>query len=97
MAQRGTEFITQEDSTYPEMLREIYDPPTGLYWQGAYRMDRPCIAIVSTRRATLYGRSVTKKFASELARLGFCIVSGMARGTDTAAHEPVNRIARLAG
>jgi DNA processing protein len=87
MAQRGTQFLSQQDSEYPEMLREIYDPPIGLYWQGAYRVDRPCIAIVGTRRATLYGHGVTKKLAAELARLGFCIVSGMARGTDTAAHE----------
>lgn len=87
MAQRNTQFLTQKNPDYPEMLREVYDPPIGLYWQGAYRVHRPCIAIVGTRRATLYGRSVAKKFASELVRLGFCIVSGMARGTDTAAHE----------
>lgn len=87
MVKRNTRFITQKDSEYPAMLQEIYDPPIGLYWQGAYLLDRPCIAIVGTRRATLYGRSVAKKFASELARLGFCVVSGMARGTDTAAHE----------
>lgn len=87
MAKRGTQFITQKGPEYPEMLREIYDPPIGLYWQGAYRVDQPCIAIVGTRRSTLYGYAVAKKFASELARLGFCIVSGMARGTDTAAHE----------
>lgn len=87
MKQRGAHFITQKDSDYPEMLNEIYDPPIGLYWQGSYRVDRPCLAIVGTRRATLYGHSVAKKFAAELARLGFCIVSGMARGIDTAAHE----------
>jgi DNA processing protein len=87
MAKTGTRFFAQEDSQYPELLRETYDPPIGLYWQGEYVVDRPCIAIVGTRRATLYGRSVAKKFAGELARLGFCIVSGMARGTDTAAHE----------
>ena len=87
MAQRGTHFLTRRDSEYPKMLQEIYDPPIGLYWQGAYRVDRPCIAIVGTRRSTLYGYGVTKKFAMELSRLGFCIVSGMARGTDTAAHE----------
>ncbi len=87
MTQRGTQFLTQKDLEYPEMLQEVYDPPIGLYWQGAYRVDRPCIAIVGTRRSTLYGRGVTKKFATELSRLGFCIVSGMARGTDTAAHE----------
>jgi DNA processing protein len=87
MAKTGTRFFAQEDLEYPELLRETYDPPIGLYWQGEYVVDRPCIAIVGTRRATLYGRSVAKKFAGELARLGFCIVSGMARGTDTAAHE----------
>jgi DNA processing protein len=87
MAKTSTRFFAQDDAEFPELLRETYDPPIGLYWQGEYVVDRPCIAIVGTRRATLYGRSVTKKFASELARLGFCIVSGMARGTDTAAHE----------
>lgn len=87
MAKSNTRFFAHDDSEYPAMLREIYDSPIGLYWRGEYVVDRPCIAIVGTRRATLYGRSVAKRFASELARLGFCIVSGMARGTDTAAHE----------
>ncbi|WP_269524582.1 DNA-processing protein DprA [Coraliomargarita parva] len=87
MAASGIRFITRECSGYPEMLCETYDPPIGLYWKGAYLVDRPCVAIVGTRRATLYGHSVARKFAAELARLGFCIVSGMARGTDTAAHE----------
>lgn len=86
IAHRGTRFLTQQDPEFPAMLREMYDPPIGLYWQGAYAVDRPCVAIVGSRRSTLYGRAVTKKFATELARLGFCIVSGMARGTDTAAH-----------
>lgn len=86
IAHSGTRFLTQQDPEFPAMLREMYDPPIGLYWQGAYVVDRPCVAIVGSRRSTLYGRAVTKKFASELARLGFCIVSGMARGTDTAAH-----------
>ena len=87
MRQGGTRFFIQEDDKFPELLRETYDPPIGLYWQGEYIVDRPCVAIVGTRRSTLYGRSVTKRFSSELARLGFCIVSGMASGTDTAAHE----------
>jgi len=87
MAKKGVRFLSQQDADFPELLQETFDPPIGLYWQGDYVVDRPCIAIVGTRRATLYGRSVAKKFASELARMGFCIVSGMARGTDTAAHE----------
>jgi DNA processing protein len=87
MAKSHTHFYSQADEAYPSSLKELYDSPIGLYWKGDYVVDRPCIAIVGTRRATLYGRSVTKRFASELARMGFCIVSGMARGTDTAAHE----------
>lgn len=87
MRRTGTRFFIQEDVKYPELLREIYDPPIGLYWQGEYIADRPCVAIVGTRRATVYGRRVAKKIAAELARLGFCVVSGMASGIDTAAHE----------
>lgn len=87
MARSNTRFIVQSEGDFPPLLQELYDPPIGLYWQGKYIVDRPCVAIVGTRRATLYGRSVAKRFASELARMGFCIVSGMARGTDTAAHE----------
>ncbi|MFT5836553.1 MAG: DNA processing protein [Candidatus Azotimanducaceae bacterium] len=87
MKASGMRFIAQTDEAFPPMLQETFDPPIGLYWKGKYNVDRPCIAIVGTRRATLYGLSVAKRFASELARLGFCIVSGMARGIDTAAHE----------
>lgn len=87
MKASGIRFLAQIDSSFPPMLQEMYDPPIGLYWKGAYNIDRPCIAIVGTRRATLYGHSIAKKFAAELSQLGFCIVSGMARGTDTAAHE----------
>lgn len=87
MKASGMRFIGQTDEPFPPMLRETFDPPIGLYWKGEYNVDRPCVAIVGTRKGTLYGLGVAKRFASELARLGFCIVSGMARGTDTAAHE----------
>lgn len=87
MATSGIRFVDQWNPDYPASLAELYDPPIGLYWKGDYVVDRPCVAIVGTRRATLYGRKVAKGFGSELARMGFCVVSGMARGTDTAAHE----------
>ena len=87
MEKSGTRFLVESDPGYPAMLREIHDPPIGLYWKGDYEVDRPCIALVGTRRTTLYGRSMAKRFAAELSRLGFCVVSGMARGTDSAAHE----------
>ena len=87
LAQAGAVFITARDEGYPKMLKEIHDPPIGLYRKGAYLFEQPCIAIVGSRRTTLYGQSVAKKLGAELARLGFCVVSGLARGIDTAAHE----------
>lgn len=87
LAQAGATFITTADPSYPRLLREIHDPPIGLYRKGAYEFDAPCIAIVGSRRTTLYGQATAKKLGAELARLGFCVVSGLARGIDTAAHE----------
>jgi DNA processing protein len=87
LAQAGAVFITTRDVGYPRMLKEIHDPPIGLYRKGGYLFEQPCVAIVGSRRTTLYGQSVAKKLGAELARLGFCVVSGLARGIDTAAHE----------
>lgn len=87
LAKAGAEFVTARDPHYPAALREIHDPPIGLYQKGSYRWDRPGVAIVGSRRTTLYGQTVAKRLAGELARAGFCIVSGLARGIDTAAHE----------
>lgn len=83
----GATFITTRDEGYPRLLKEINDPPIGLYRKGNYLFDQPCIAVVGSRRTTLYGQSVAKKLGADLARLGFCVVSGLARGIDTAAHE----------
>ena len=87
LAQTGTAFITARDEGYPALLKETHDPPIGLYRKGGYLFEQPCIAIVGSRRTTLYGQATAKKLAAELARLGFCVVSGLARGIDTAAHE----------
>ncbi len=87
MAKAATAFITTRDAAYPKLLKEIHDPPIGLYRKGAYDFTHPCIAIVGSRRTTLYGQGVAKKLGAELGRLGFCVVSGLARGIDTAAHE----------
>jgi DNA processing protein len=87
MAKARVDFITHRDPAYPRLLREIPDPPVGLYRKGNYAFDRPAIAIVGSRRTTLYGQAVAKKLAGDLARRGFCVVSGLARGIDTAAHE----------
>lgn len=83
----GARFLTREDGDYPLLLREIHDPPIGLYALGHYKWAERAIAVVGSRRCTLYGQAVAKRFASELARAGFCVFSGLARGIDTAAHE----------
>lgn len=87
MAKSGADFITTRDAGYPRLLKEIHDPPIGLYRKGKYEFDHPCVAIVGSRRTTLYGQATARRFAAELGRLGFAVVSGLARGIDTAAHE----------
>jgi DNA processing protein len=87
LAEAGAAFITARDDAYPRALRQIHDPPIGLYRRGGYAFDLPGVAVVGSRRATLYGQSVAKKLGADLAGRGFCVVSGLARGIDTAAHE----------
>jgi len=87
LAQGNVRFVTALDEDYPPLLKEIYDFPVGLYAKGDYRPQLKTVAIVGSRRTTLYGQKVAKRLGYELARLGFCVVSGLARGIDTAAHE----------
>lgn len=86
--QRGISLVTQDDDDYPAPLRDAYDPPLLLYvWGKLEARDRHAIGVVGSRRATTYGTNVTKKFSYQLAQSGFTIISGLARGIDTAAHE----------
>ena len=87
MERSGVSFLARSDPGYPRLLTEIHDPPLGLYRKGSYLFENPCIAIVGSRRATTYGQSIAKRLGAELAQRGFCVVSGLARGVDTAAHE----------
>lgn len=87
MARAEADFLTPCDPAYPRLLKEIHDPPIGLYRKGRYDFGLPGVAIVGSRRTTLYGQAVARTLAAELGRLGFCVVSGLARGIDTAAHE----------
>lgn len=71
---------------YPPLLREIHDPPPYLYVHGSLDGIDPAIAIVGSRRASSYGLMNTERLSNELSAQGFTVVSGMARGVDTAAH-----------
>jgi len=83
---RGAKYITFEDSAYPRLLAEAPDAPIGLYVQGDVDLNAPCIAIVGSRKCSLYGQGVARKLGAVLAQSGLTVVSGMARGIDTAAH-----------
>jgi DNA processing protein len=87
LARAGATFVSCRDAAYPPLLKELADAPLGLYRRGEYEFSAPCVAIVGSRRTTLYGQATAKKLGHELARLGFCVVSGLARGIDTCAHE----------
>ncbi len=82
--------LIREDSLFPKQLLEISDPPICLYVKGnisKYDFDNDLyIAIVGTRKPTIYGEQVTRKFAFELAQQGLVIVSGLALGVDAVAH-----------
>lgn len=76
-----------EDPNYPSRLKEIYDYPPVLYVRGSLPAeDEPCLAIVGTRRPTVYGRQVTEEIVADLSRSGITIISGLARGIDSVAH-----------
>ncbi|MDD5044405.1 MAG: DNA-processing protein DprA [Candidatus Omnitrophica bacterium] len=84
----GLQIITVRDEDYPQNLKEIYDPPILLYVKGKLSAkDDLSIAIVGSRRASFYGLNNAQKFAQDLADTGFTVVSGLARGVDTAAHK----------
>jgi DNA processing protein len=84
----GVWIIHLEDERYPAVLKAVYDPPPVLYIKGTLsRRDNLAIAIVGSRRCSFYGQEQASRFAHLLASAGFTIVSGMARGIDSAAHQ----------
>jgi len=84
----GVRIVTLVDEEYPQLLREIDDPPMALYVRGSLPIDPArSLAIVGTRRGTRYGKMVAGRFASQLALKGLTIISGLAAGIDTAAHQ----------
>lgn len=84
----GVRAIPMDHTDYPRLLRHIPAQPTVLYIKGSYDpIDDLAIGIVGTRRSTTYGRDVTRKLSAELAAAGVTIVSGLARGIDSYAHD----------
>ncbi len=90
--EHGVRLLTYWDDHYPARLKSIYDPPAFLFVKGDLAcLDAPSFAIVGTRHPTGYGRMITERFSRELVQNGFAIISGLARGIDTLAHQTALR------
>ena len=86
-ASAGIVMLAFDDPSYPPRLKEIYDPPLILYVRGEPEiLSKPGIAMVGTRHPTPYGIGMAERLACDLAIQGLVIISGMARGVDTASH-----------
>ena len=88
LAKEKVKVVSLEDEAYPKLLKEIYLPPPLLYYRG--QLPGPndfLLAVVGTRKPSLYGRQITALLAAELAGPGLTIVSGLALGVDALAHE----------
>lgn len=83
----GCELVTAADGCFPSQLGQIYDPPIVLYVKGSItKQDHSGVALVGARRSTHYGRDTARRLAQQLAGVGVTVVSGGARGIDSAAH-----------
>lgn len=86
-SKKGVTLVTWVDEGYPPLLKEIADPPLVLYVAGSVAaLSRPGVAIIGTRRASVYGRESARKLGYQLASAGYSVVSGLALGIDTEAH-----------
>ncbi len=86
-AEAGAKIISLSDPEYPSRLKEIYDPPVILFVKGSVEvLAQPGIAMVGTRHPTPYGSGMAERLSTDLAARGLVIISGMARGIDTASH-----------
>ena len=84
----GCRLLNWDEPEYPQRLLEIYDPPPLLYVRGDVSvLNRHSISMVGTRRPTPYGNQVAERLGRDLAERGLTIVSGMARGVDSSAHQ----------
>jgi len=89
LASRRLRFVGRGDPEYPPLLRELHDPPPGLFVRGSPDVEllqRPAVAVVGARACSSYGSQVARLLARELAAAGLVVISGLARGVDGEAH-----------
>ena len=87
------DILILDDGSYPAMLREISDPPITLYVRGQWEasLTLPCVAVIGSRMCSTYGANASEMISRDLASRGVCVISGLARGIDTAAHRGAMR------
>lgn len=83
----GFRLLSEDDAAWPTPLTKLWDPPLVLYAEGTHIPGERAVGIIGSRHCTTYGASLARSFARDLAQAGWWIVSGLARGIDTAAHE----------
>jgi DNA processing protein len=89
LVERGLRFVGRSEPAFPPLLRELHDPPPGLFLRGSAELDLlglPGVAIVGARSCSSYGGQVARMLGRELAAAGLVVVSGLARGVDGEAH-----------
>jgi len=87
MEENKIDLISIKDSEYPEILKQIYDPPISIYIKGNKEiLNNQSIGIIGARNASTYGEKAAKYFAYNLSKYNITIVSGLAKGIDTFAH-----------
>lgn len=84
----GGDILILDDGSYPDLLRQIDDPPITLYVRGDWQacLEQPCVGVIGSRNCSTYGKNAAEMLSRELAARGITIVSGLARGIDTSAH-----------
>jgi DNA processing protein len=84
----GGDILILDDGSYPNLLREIADPPITLYVRGDWQacIEQPCVAVIGSRMCSTYGENASEMLSRDLASRGITVVSGLARGIDAAAH-----------
>lgn len=87
LQEKNIDYVWYYDTNYPPQLKDIYDPPPGLFVRGRLKVADPAVAIVGSRQATVYGLKIAENLGRQLAQSGVAVISGMARGIDTAAHK----------
>ncbi|WP_434511635.1 DNA-processing protein DprA [Desulfitobacterium sp. AusDCA] len=87
LAQKEVKTVIPEEEHYPALLRELADAPPLLYYKGNIEAGEEGVALVGSRKATPYGKAAAEFLGKELVRQGLVVVSGLARGIDTAAHK----------